>query len=98
MAAKTVTASHLEIQEMSIDEDELNADWKRAVGLNETGQDEDALTARELMKILNVSTKAQATGWAERGIIAGRVIKVQVYRDTGNGYRWQRAYRLLEKE
>ena len=98
MAAKTVTVSHLEIQEMSIDEDELNADWRRAVGLNETSRDEDALTARELMKILNVPTKAQATGWAERGIIAGRVIGLQVYRDTGNGYRWQRAYRLLEKE
>jgi hypothetical protein len=94
METETGTTAHLEVSEMSVDEDQVRKDWEAAVGLNELKDDPDALTITELATVFGFASRDRAAKWAEHGVEAGTVEKVEVYRDTGNGHRWQRAYKL----
>ena len=96
MAPETRKATHLEIQEMSITEDQVRRDWATAVGLSKVEEHPEALTIRQLMILLNLPTREKALGWAKRGVIAGTVEELRVLRPSSGGdHRWQRAYKLI---
>ena len=83
---------------MSITEDEVRQDWKEAVGLDKVDVDPDALTIRQLMVLLNLPSRGEVLGWANRGVAAGTVEEVRVFRQAvGGGHRWLKAYKLVGK-
>ena len=98
MAPETRKATHLEIHEMSITEDQVRQDWAEAVGLSKVEEHPEALTLRQLMVLLSLPTREKALGWARRGVAAGTVEELRVLRPSSGGdCRWLRAYKLVGK-
>jgi len=82
---------------MSIDEEQVRADWAAAVGLGDTlDAHPDALTITQLAPILGFRSHKAARRWVERGIAAGTVESHVVYRRAGNGLRRVRVYRIIK--
>ena len=96
MAPETRKTAHLEIQEMSITEDQVRKDWATAVGLSKLEEHSEALTIQQLMALLNLPTREMALGWARRGVAAGTVKELRVFRQSnGGGHRLLLAYKLI---
>jgi len=97
MATKASGAQKVEVHEMSIDEDQVRADWIEAVGLGDTlDTHPGALTITQLAPILGFKSHKAVRRWVERGVAAGKVECHTIYCNAGNGLRRQRVYRIIK--